>query len=37
MGNDGMPMSMVILISVVFVMAMTLSGAIVLVLLAKGL
>ena len=37
MGNDGMPMSIVILVSVIFITAMSLAGAIVLMLLSKGL
>lgn len=37
MGNDGMPMSIVVLVSVIFITAMALSGAIVLVVLSKGL
>jgi hypothetical protein len=37
MGNDGIPMSIVVLVSVIFITAMALAGAIVLVLLSKGL
>ncbi len=37
MGNDGFPMSLVILVSVALVSAMLFAGAIALLVLSKGL